>query len=199
MKKNITSLFRYGIALFGILLIALTPISSIAQMGEPIKDNVGRNLVLYTYKDSRIFPNGNVLFKYLPEQVRAEIFMSNPTRRPLNFKDAKYYLICDDDSRYRLEFETVDYNDGVRHSTILNPQHTILIFCTCPVMLDYNKIRDMYIDLWYGQRFHFVRYETLEQYLTSPMRKWEVQIYEFKEWLIQAVNYLKGEIKKQFK
>lgn len=150
------------------------------KIASPMIDQTtNKTLTFYSYRSDYIYPHGSVEFYRLsqPSQVRADFFVDNPTKKPIDFKGAKYYGIHEDSAIYYFEFDRIDYNDGVRHSEILNPNQTIRIYCNCPVFLDYNKIKSVYIQLANREKIHFVSYNQLEKFLKSPMRKWEDFLY----------------------
>jgi hypothetical protein len=82
--------------------------------------------------------------------------VASDTDRPVDFSNAEYIATKENGSVYVLEFKEVNYNDGIRHSTVLNPNDTLLIHCSSPFNPENDKILKIEIKLKDGRKLLFI-------------------------------------------
>lgn len=127
------------------------------RLFEPIKNST------FCTPVKKDFAYGLISYSYAtrPTEYRAEIFIANDSDKPIDFKEAKYTATAEDNSIHTLEYREVDFNDGIRHSTTLNPTDTIRILCNSPFNPEYKKIAKIEIELKDGRKLIFIPEEVL--------------------------------------
>ena len=117
-------------------------------------------LTLYSVKTVGRHPSGSVdFYRHIKTgEARADFFISNPTRRPVDFENAKYYVFDYKNFRSDLRFGRIKF----RPNSILEPDGTMKVRCYCQI--DPEVIKDAYIELNNGDKIHFVRYDDLSSY-----------------------------------
>ena len=85
--------------------------------------------------------------------------VKNDSSQAINFSDARYAAIAHDGSVSYLTFEEAEFDDGVREQLVLDPGHTITVYCRTPV--GNNNVQAICILLGNGYNVRFVPRQNL--------------------------------------
>jgi len=110
----------------------------------------------HTFPYDENYPSGNVQFFYSfePSGNLVEFTVYNPTKKPMDFKGAKYYAYDRDRNVYDLKFEEVEESWGTPGSLTLNPKDYITINCRTP--RDPYDAAEFWIALKSGRKILYV-------------------------------------------
>ena len=89
------------------------------------------------------------------EGHKATFVVKNISKEPINFKDAKYYAVKKDNSKFLLQYQGIENPDFQEASFIINPLQMVRISCARPNSLEIIDILGAFILLENGRKIYF--------------------------------------------